>query len=369
MSITEPTEIQAAAIPVALTGVDLVGLAQTGTGKTLAFALPMLTRLGVHEQGLVLAPTRELAVQIRDTFQSLGVKSALLIGGAPMNKQVNQLRSNPRVIIATPGRLADHLSQRTVRLDQVRVAVLDEADRMLDMGFIGPIRDILSRTPRDRQTLLFSATFPSEIAQLASEFMNNPERVEVARQGTAAELVEQELVVLPQDHKAEMLRTILNEERGTVLVFSRTRHGAAKLAKAARGHGHTATEIHSDRTLSQRLSALNGFKTGEYRVLVATDIAARGIDVKGISLVVNYDVPENPEDYVHRIGRTGRAGAHGKAVMLATPEQHRDVRDIEKLMGAPLGISDRSMAEFPAPRQFNGPKRGGAGRKPFRRRR
>ena len=367
MGISEPTEIQASAIPVALTGVDVVGLAQTGTGKTLAFGLPMLVKLGQYDQGLVLAPTRELAAQIQETFQKLGMRTALLIGGAPMGRQVSQLRSNPKVIIATPGRLADHLSQRTINLRDVRIAVLDEADRMLDMGFIGPIREILSKTPQDRQTLLFSATFPQEIERLASEFMRDPERIEVAKQGTAIDLVTQELLVLQKDSKPEMLRKIVYEEKGTILVFSRTRHGATKLAKAMRNDGHTAAELHSDRTLAQRMSALKGFKTGEYRVMIATDIAARGIDVKGISLVVNYDVPENPEDYVHRIGRTGRAGATGRAVMLASPDQHRDVRDIEKLMGMQLAISEDSECSRPAPRTHNG-RPGQGGNRPSRNR-
>lgn len=339
-----PTPIQQEAIPPAATGRDLIGIAQTGTGKTLAFGLPMAMRLPKGEFGVVLAPTRELAIQIEETFHKLEVKTALLIGGAPMSKQVAQLRARPTVIIATPGRLLDHMTQRTVDLRRTSIVVLDEADRMLDMGFAPTIRRILDVTPTQRQTMLFSATMPKEIAEMAEQYLRKPLRVEVTPPGTAVDLIEQELIVVQKDEKPGVLNSLIAENKDSILVFARTRHGARKIAKSIRALGHTAAEIHSDRTLAQRKAALHGFKIGQFRILVATDIAARGIDVKDISLVINYDVPENPEDYLHRIGRTGRAGASGRAITIATPEQHKDVKDIEKLMQTKLPLSRRSKA-------------------------
>ncbi len=341
-NITTPTPIQAESIPAILQGRDLVGIAQTGTGKTLAFGLPMAELLGPDQVGLVLAPTRELAQQICETYHMLGVSTVLVVGGASIDRQVYQLRGRYSVIVATPGRLIDHLNRRSVRLDRVSIVVLDEADRMLDMGFAPAIKQILNQSPKERQTLLFSATMPAAITELANEYLDNPMRVETAPAGTASELVEQELFFMKHEEKQNLLWDLLQENAGSVLIFARTRHGARKLAKAARTQGHSAAEIHADRTLAQRREALHGFKTGEYRVLVATDIAARGIDVKEISLVVNYDVPENPDDYIHRIGRTGRAGALGKAITISLPQQARDIWDIEKLLGVSLPISDRS---------------------------
>ena len=366
LGFTVPTPIQKQAIPVALKGRDLVGIAQTGTGKTLAFGLPIVERLRLDTNtnshaptafgtsptrgggmALILAPTRELALQIQETFQKLGTKAALFIGGESFHRQASFVKNNrPPVIGATPGRLEDHLAQRTLDLRNVSIVVLDEADRMLDMGFAPAIRRIMDRIPKERQTMLFSATMPNEITQLASQYLRNPARIEVAPPGSTAENVEQEVVVLPHAHKPTMLSNLLREHHGSVLVFARTRHGARKLAKTVREFGHSAAELHSDRTLEQRRAALHGFKKGTYRVLVATDIAARGIDVKDIGLVVNFDVPEKPEDYVHRIGRTGRAGASGKAITLATPEQHKDVRDIEKLLKAAIPLSTRSTEKF-----------------------
>lgn len=349
-----PTPIQEAAIPVAATGRDLVGIAQTGTGKTLAFGLPMALRLHKGEFGVVLAPTRELAIQIEETFHKLEVKTALLIGGAPMGRQVAQLRARPTVVIATPGRLLDHMGQKTVDLRRTAIVVLDEADRMLDMGFAPTIRKILDATPTQRQTMMFSATMPKEIAALAEQYLRKPMHVEVAPPGTPVELIEQELLIVQKDEKPALLNSLLDKNRGSVLVFARTRHGARKIAKSIRAQGHTAAEIHSDRTLAQRKSALHGFKTGIHRVLVATDIAARGIDVKEISLVLNYDVPENPEDYLHRIGRTGRAGAAGRAITIATPEQHGDVRDIEKLLRSKIPVT-KGATPLP-PKPVDGPR-------------
>ena len=364
LNFATPTPIQERAIPVALEGRDVVGIAQTGTGKTLAFGIPMLANLRNIQTGLVLAPTRELALQIDEALRKLGVKSAVLIGGAPMGHQVAQLRGRPAVIVATPGRLEDHMAQRTIDLKMVAIVVLDEADRMLDMGFAPAIRRILDATPRSRQTMLFSATMPKAIEELAQQYLRAPVKIEIDPHGTVADKVLHELFVVEKCDKPALLGELLRRHPGTVLVFARTRYGAARLARTVRQQGHSAAEIHADRTLSQRKAALNGFKTGEYRVLVATDIAARGIDVKDISLVLNYDVPENPEDYVHRIGRTGRAGASGLAVTFACPEQHRDIRDIEKLMGASMPLSPDSRMSLPRvaphvpakPRQGRGPK-------------
>jgi ATP-dependent RNA helicase RhlE len=340
--ITVPTPIQTQAIPEVLDGADVIGLAQTGTGKTLAFAAPMAAMLRKGELGLVLAPTRELAQQIEETFTTLGVHTALLVGGTPIRPQIEMLKRYPDVVIATPGRLIDHLENRTIDLRCVAMLVLDEADRMLDIGFAPAIKRIVRETPDDRQTMLFSATFNKDIEDMANRYLYEPVRIEVERAGSAAKDVEHELIVIQQDDKTRMLKSILKEYRGTVLVFSRTRHGARKLAKIVRENGHTAAELHADRTLEQRRAALQGFKDGKFRVLVATDIAARGIDVKEIGMVLNFDVPKSAEDYVHRIGRTGRAGAQGRAVTLVTPDQGGEVLGIEKLIQFSLPLSPRS---------------------------
>ena len=366
MGITEPTPIQAAAIPVACEGKDLIGLAQTGTGKTLAFSLPMLSRLQEGEVGLILAPTRELAQQIEETLFKLGVSSALIVGGAAMSNQLRALKRRPQVLVATPGRLIDHLEQRTIRLNRISVVILDEADRMLDMGFAPAIKRILAQVTGDHQTMLFSATMPQEIEDIAQNFLNNPERIEVDRPGNAPDLVEQELIIVHFEEKHSILEMLLDENRGTVLVFARTRHGARKLAKAIRDMGHTAAEIHADRTLAQRREAMHGFKTGVFRVLVATDIAARGIDVKDISLVVNFDLPENSEDYLHRIGRTGRAGASGVAITLALANQTKQIRQIERLLGRRMDISPRSTAAGAAVADGRKPRTGSFGNLPGR---
>lgn len=339
-----PTPIQQQSIPIAIEGKDVIGIAQTGTGKTLAFGIPMIQRLAqVKGRGLVILPTRELAIQVDEAIQKLGkgigLRTAVLIGGASMYLQQQMLRANPHIIIATPGRLIDHMEQRTVSLSDVKILVLDEADRMLDMGFAPQIKKILVAVPKERQTMLFSATMPNTIVDIARSHMKLPVRVEIARQGTAAEHVTQELFVVSKNDKTRLLEKLLTEYRGTVLVFSRTKHGAKKLARAVRTMGHTGAEIHANRSLAQRREALDGFKSGKYRVLVATDIAARGIDVKGIEVVVNYDLPDAAEDYVHRIGRTGRAGMAGRAISFATPDQQSDVRAIERLMRTRLTTS------------------------------
>jgi ATP-dependent RNA helicase RhlE len=309
--------------------------------------------------GLVLAPTRELAIQIDEAFaeiaRAFGIRTACLIGGAPMEPQVQVLRKNPRVVIATPGRLIDHMSQWNVILDEVVILVLDEADRMLDMGFALQIDKILRFLPRARQTMLFSATIPKEILDIAAKQMKLPVCVEIALSGTTAEHVTQELFIVKKEAKQQLLSKLLTQYHGAVLLFSRTKYNAKKLTRSIREMGYSAAEIHSNRSLPQRREALEGFKSGKYKVLVATDIAARGIDVSGIELVLNYDLPEDASNYVHRIGRTARAGCRGHAISFATPEQSGEVRDIEKIIRASLPISKHPhvpAAEFIKPHQY-----------------
>ncbi|MFA6394223.1 MAG: DEAD/DEAH box helicase [Patescibacteria group bacterium] len=339
-----PTPIQLQSIPTSLEGKDLVGIAQTGTGKTLAFGIPMIQLLATNKgKGLVVLPTRELALQVDEHLRiignKIGLRTAVLIGGEAMGRQLGALKRNPHIIVATPGRLADHAKRGTVKLNDVKILVLDEADMMLDMGFLPQIKEILKLVPKERQTMLFSATMPNQIMKIATEYMALPIRIEVAPAGTAAENVEQEIIIIDRDSKFPQLKKILEETKGSVLMFCRTKHSVKNLTQKIRLAGFSATEIHSNRSLVQRRTALNGFKLGQFRVLVATDIAARGIDVKGIELVINYDLPENSEDYVHRIGRTGRAGKSGKAISFALPSQMRDIRDIERLIKKTLNVT------------------------------
>lgn len=351
LRFSTPTPIQAKAIPVALSGVDVIGIAQTGTGKTLAFGLPIIQRLMAHsnERALVIVPTRELAIQVEESLRTVtrqlnpGIRSVVLIGGMPIYRQVKDLKNRPQLIVATPGRLRDHLEQGTVDLAAVSILVLDEADRMLDMGFAPQIKFICDRAPQSRQTLLFSATMAPEVAGLARSFQKDPTRVEVAPTGQSAALIKQELCYIDQGDKIDLLRDLLEQHQGTVLVFSRTKHGARKLADKVNMLGHRATDIHSNKSLSQRRQALDGFKSGRFRVLVATDVASRGIDVNDIQLVINFDLPDASDDYIHRIGRTGRAGKDGHAISFATPDQRRDVQAIERLVGRPIPLSERSM--------------------------
>ncbi|MFA5935275.1 MAG: DEAD/DEAH box helicase [Patescibacteria group bacterium] len=357
LNFSTPTPIQYKSIPIAIQGKDVIGIAQTGTGKTLAFGIPLIQRLAQTKgRGLIILPTRELAIQVDETIQligrSIGLRTAVLIGGTSMYPQKSALARKPHVIIATPGRLIDHMEQKTLSLQDVCILVLDEADRMLDMGFAPQINRILQSVPKDRQTMLFSATMPADIVKIANTHMKLPVRVEIARAGTASETVAQELFVVRKEEKNRLLQKLLDEYHGTVLVFSRTKHGAKKIARSVRGMGHNSSEIHSNRSLAQRREALEGFKNGKYRVLVATDIAARGIDVKGIELVVNYDLPDNPEDYVHRIGRTGRAGLEGRAISFATPDQGSDVRAIERLTHIRLPMT--KLPELPQERKAEG---------------
>ncbi len=341
---TVPTPIQHQSIPIAITGKDLMGIAQTGTGKTLAFGIPMLQRLaGSQGKGLVILPTRELAVQVNEALlkigKSLGLKTAVLIGGEGIGKQLAALRQNPRVIIVTPGRLIDHLEQKTVKLDNVSVLVLDEADRMLDMGFAPQLQKIARFLPKQRQTMLFSATMEPEIVKIAGAYLQLPLRVEVAPAGTTVSKVTQEIFFVTKPEKLELLKMLLGEYKGSVLIFTRTKFTAKKITEVLRRLGHKAAEIHSNRSLNQRLEALEGFKVGKYRILVATDIAARGIDVQGIELVLNFDLPEQAADYVHRIGRTARAGSAGHAISFATPDQKHDIYQIERLIRKQLPVS------------------------------
>ena len=358
-----PTPIQAKAIPAGLEGKDVMGLAQTGTGKTLAFGIPMIQACLNGAQGVVILPTRELALQVEETFIKvggpLGIKTALLIGGASMDRQLQQLRKGPSVVIGTPGRIIDHLEQKTISLKNVSILVLDEADRMLDMGFAPQLKRILAQVPPadKRQTMLFSATMPNDIVAMANSYMKLPLRIEVAPPGTAAAKATQELFFVSKNDKPRLLERLLGEYRGSVLVFTRTKFGAKRIAALVRHLGHTAAELHSNRSLNQRREALEGFRNGRYRVLVATDIAARGIDVKGIELVINFDLPSVAEDYVHRIGRTARAGAAGHAISFAMPEERRDVQDIERVLRKALPQS--RLPELPPARQETLPQRGG----------
>lgn len=338
-----PTPIQRQAIPVGLQGKDLVGIAQTGTGKTLAFGIPMLQRLSQTKgQGLIVLPTRELALQVNEVLtavgRTVGFRTVVLIGGLSLHPQKQELARKPHIFIATPGRLLDHLQQRNLHLNNVHIAVLDEADRMLDMGFLPQIRRILEALPKQRQTMLFSATMPADIIKIASKYMQIPVRMEITPTGTTVERVTQEVFIVPREGKTELLKKMLETYQGPTLVFTRTKHGAKKINRIIRAMGIHSAEIHANRSLGQRREALEGFKAGKYRVLVATDIASRGIDVIGIELVLNFDLPSTSDDYVHRIGRTARAGAGGHAISFAMPEQQREVRAIEQLIRKTLPI-------------------------------
>ncbi len=341
-NLITPTPIQAQCIPAALEGKDVIGIAQTGTGKTLAFGLPMIENIGQKKlkQALIVVPTRELALQIENVLKevsfSLSVRVAVLIGGAPFGFQRKQLSAHPHIIVATPGRLLDHLEQRTLSLQNVNMLVLDEADRMFDMGFAPQIEKVLRALPTERQTMVFSATMPVEIAHIMKKHMKLPIRIEIAPQGTLASQLTQELFIIKNYAKSQLLEKLLTEYQETVLIFTRTKHGAKRVATFIKDLGHSVSELHSNRSQSQRKQAMDGFRSGRYRVLVATDIAARGIDVSNIELVINFDLPENPEDYVHRIGRTGRAGQKGKAISFAMPNQIQLVRRIERLTRKPL---------------------------------
>lgn len=346
---TEPTPIQQQAIPVILQGQDILASAQTGTGKTAGFTLPLLQRLSVaqKDQGyrrpraLILTPTRELAVQVNqsvvDYGKYLALYSAVVYGGVGINAQIQTLRRGVDIVVATPGRLLDHLGQGTVDLSQVEILVLDECDRMLDMGFIHAIRKILAVLPSARQTLMFSATFPQAIQQLANTLLKSPVSVEVAPRNTAAEQVAQTVHPVDRDRKRELLAYLISFHNWRqVLVFTRTKHGANRLAEQLTTDGLKSAAIHGNKSQAARMRALSDFKQGKVRVLVATDVASRGIDIDQLPYVVNFDLPDVPEDYVHRIGRTGRAGNEGRAVSLVCRDEVPLLRDIERLLKRPI---------------------------------
>jgi ATP-dependent RNA helicase RhlE len=340
----QPSPVQSQAIPPALAGSDVVATAPTGTGKTLAFVLPMLealtSRKGTGVRAVVLSPTRELAIQINETFLKVApgtrIRSAVIVGGVSEATQLQALRQGVDVIIATPGRLCDFLERRLVNLGNVQIGVLDEADRMLDMGFLPSIKAILNRMPAARQTMLFSATIESSVAHLISSYVKNPVRVAIGAITRPADRVNLHLYEVEQDRKLALLTKLLNDEEGSFLVFARTKHGADRLARKLGTSGVKAARIHGDRTQNQRNEALRGFKDGRYRVLVATDVAARGIHVDGIAHVVNYDLPQVPEDFIHRVGRTGRAGARGTASTFTTRSEQAEIRRIERALSVRL---------------------------------
>ena len=337
---TEPTPIQAQAIPVVLSGRDLIGSAQTGTGKTAAFALPILQRLGDHGRlrCLVLEPTRELALQVEEAFKEYSKYTDLdvtvVYGGVGYGKQRDDLERGVDVLAATPGRLLDHLEQGVMTLDHIEILVLDEVDRMLDMGFLPDVKRIVQKCPKSRQTLFFTATLPPEIASLAGWALRDPAEVNIGQRRSPAETVAHAFYPVVDSQKFDLLEALLKEtDFKSVIVFARTKFGADRIARRLEQAGHSVGVIHSARSQSERVGALTGFKSGKFELLVATDIAARGLDIAGVSHVVNYDVPENPEDYVHRIGRTGRAQTTGDAFTLVTEDDVRNARSIERYIG------------------------------------
>jgi ATP-dependent RNA helicase RhlE len=340
---TTPTPIQTQAIPAILSGGDVMAAAQTGTGKTAGFVLPMLQQLGPHTRvtpgkvrALILTPTRELAAQVHDSILTYGkhekLKSAVVFGGVNINPQLKALRNGVDLLVATPGRLLDLHQQRAVRFDDIELLVLDEADRMLDMGFIRDIRKIIALIPPKRQNLMFSATFSKEIRKLANSICRNPVEIDVAPRNSTVEAIEQNLWFVEKPLKADLLCELVQETTDQVLVFSRTKHGANKLVKRLARDSISAVAIHGNRSQSQRTKALADFKANKVQVLVATDIAARGIDIELLALVINFDLPHVPEDYVHRIGRTGRAGASGVALSLVSNDEKKQLRSIERLI-------------------------------------
>ena len=361
-----PTPIQAKAIPIVLDGTDLLGCAQTGTGKTAAFAVPILQLLSKTQQygrkkpirSLIVTPTRELAIQIEESFTAYGrhtgLTSTVVFGGVNQSKQVNALRSGVDVLIATPGRLLDLMNQGIVSLKQIEIFVLDEADRMLDMGFIHDVKKLLAALPKKRQSLFFSATMPPDIVKLANVILDSPSKVEVAPVSSTADTIRQYLYYVDKVNKNSLLLDILQDEKiKTALVFTRTKHGADKVVKFLIKHGITAEAIHGNKAQNARQRALTNFKAQTTRVLVATDIAARGIDVDDLQYVINYEIPNISETYVHRIGRTGRAGANGTAFSFCDAEEKSDIRNIEKLIGKKIPVIE----DHPFPLLNNNPEK------------
>lgn len=353
---TKPTPIQEQSIPVLLERKDLLGCAQTGTGKTAAFAIPILQLLHQDElykkaapgiKVLILTPTRELAIQIGESFAAYGkllrIKHTVIFGGVPQRSQTDALRAGVDILIATPGRLLDLMDQRYVRLDQLKTFVLDEADRMLDMGFIHDVKKIITKIPAKRQTIFFSATMPAEISKLAATILTNPVRVEVTPVSSTANTVKQEIYFVDKNSKRLLLLHLLNDDAiNTALVFTRTKHGADRVAKDLNRAGIITEAIHGNKSQNARQRALTNFKSQKTRVLVATDIAARGIDIDELSHVINYELPNIPETYVHRIGRTGRAGASGISISFCDAEERAYLKDIQKLIGKPVPVAENN---------------------------
>ena len=345
---TTPTPIQAKAIPLAMQGLDLMAGAQTGTGKTAAFALPILQKLlpfaststspAKHPiRALVLTPTRELAIQVEESVKVYAkhtpLKSLVVFGGVDIKTQTPHLKTGVEILVATPGRLLDHVEQKTLNLGQVQILVLDEADRMLDMGFMPDLKRILALLPKQRQNLMFSATFSNEIKKLADDFLTNPTLIEVARSNATAENVTQKVYLVEQSNKQALLTQLLQAEDGKqVIIFTKTKITASRLSRAMQKEGIAAESIHGDKSQKERLEALDAFKAGKITALVATDVAARGLDISDLPMVINYEIPSAPEDYVHRIGRTGRAGASGVAISLVCEEEEKYLAEIEKLI-------------------------------------
>jgi len=372
MKFVTPTPVQAQAIPVALEGQDLIACAQTGTGKTAAFGIPLVSCLLENPQqtALVLVPTRELALQVSEVLKELsrfapGIRTALVMGGTAMPQQIRALAAKPRVIIATPGRLCDHLQRKTLSLANTGVLVLDEADRMLDMGFAPQLSQILRFVPKERQTLLFSATLPANIEALAKQLMRNPQRVSIGAVSKPAEKISQSTVQAAVGSKNDVLLDQINAREGSIIVFARTKSRTDRVARYLSQYGLAVTRIHGDRTQGQRTSAIEGFRAGRFRILVATDIAARGLDIPHIAHVINYDLPQVAEDYVHRIGRTGRAGAEGQAVSILLPEDKVQWDVIQRLLNkGPQAGSGQGSA--PGPRGGSQPGSRGGKRPPSR---
>ncbi|HEX2060350.1 MAG TPA: DEAD/DEAH box helicase [Thermoanaerobaculia bacterium] len=339
IGFVHPTPIQAAVIPIALTGKDVIGLAQTGSGKTAAFVLPLAERLvhGRGVRGLILAPTREIALQTKAFLDIFGkhheLRTACVIGGVKMKPQLDALKQQPDIVVATPGRLLDHVNRRTLKLDDIEMLVLDEADHMLDLGFLPQIRDILRRLPRERQTLMFSATMPDSIEMIARDFMRTPDRIDITPVGGAAEGITHRLYVVKEADKRNCLLALLDQELGSTLVFTRRKIDAEWLYSVLDRKGHPVARIHADQSQNKRVSALDTFRKGQHRILVATDIAGRGIDIPGIEHVINFDIPENVDDYVHRAGRTARGEAVGIVATIATWQDLPMVRKIEEVLG------------------------------------
>ena len=355
-----PTPIQSQSIPISLEGKDVLGTAQTGTGKTLAFTIPMLNKLLKNKQAmaLIICPTRELATQVMETvlklnIREIGIGNALLIGGESMQKQLRQLKKGARIIVGTPGRINDHIERKSLNLSRVNYLVLDETDRMLDMGFTPQIEVILKFIPKDHQTLLFSATLPENILKISQKYLNNPERVSVGSLSTPIEKIKQETFQITADKKYHELINQLVERSGSILVFVKTKHGADKIVKRLKYDGHKADAIHGNLRQSKRDRVIRGFRNGNNRILIATDVAARGLDIPVIKHVINYDLPQVPEDYIHRIGRTGRAGKDGSALTFLTNNDRSMWRSIQKLIDPDFKVKEEARPNNQKSKKFN----------------